>query len=305
MSPHDEGYSRPTSIADLQSRRAVFVSPEGLQQARDFKPDPTDVFVATPPKCGTTWMQQIVHGLRTRGSMDFDNINDVVPWLQMAIDMGQDIHAPQVARPRAFKTHSAIDEVPKGGRYIVVVRDPKDALLSGYRFFEGVFFEEASIDLNTFAQELYLPDQAVPHHVLAAWARRDDPDVLMLCFENLKADLAGEIERVARFIGVRLDTELLDIVVRQSDIGFMKAHESKFDDAGPFETIRHRMQLPPTTSLSKVVNGHVGAATSAVSEQVQQQLSDLWSREVTPATGLDSYADLVHQLAGQPLRDPR
>jgi len=37
----------------------------------------------TPPKCGTTWMQQIVHGLRTRGSMDFNEITRVVPFLYL------------------------------------------------------------------------------------------------------------------------------------------------------------------------------------------------------------------------------
>lgn len=44
-----------------------------------FKPHPSDII--TPyAKCCTTLLQQITHELRTRGSIDFDEINSVVPW---------------------------------------------------------------------------------------------------------------------------------------------------------------------------------------------------------------------------------
>ena len=98
---------------------------------------PDDVFVVTPPKCGTTWMQQIVHGLRTGGSMDFVEVSAVVPWLELAHDMDIDVNADQVARPKAFKSHLRWDEIPKGGRYIVVLRDPVDAMVSLFKFLQG------------------------------------------------------------------------------------------------------------------------------------------------------------------------
>ena len=42
--------------------------------------------------------------------------------------LGQiDLDAEQPALPRAFKTHSWRDHCPAGGRYIVCVRDPRDA----------------------------------------------------------------------------------------------------------------------------------------------------------------------------------
>jgi len=288
----DDGFRRPTSVPDLLDRMASMVTPEGAQAALDYQASPTDVFVVTPAKCGTTWMQQIVHGLRTRGSMDFENINDVIPWLQLAYDSGQDLRAPQGAQPHAFKTHSELDAVPEGGRYIVVVRDPSDALLSYYRFAEGAFFESGSIDVETFARELFLPRAALNGHILASWPRRNDSDVLMLCFENIKADLPGTVQRVAEFLDVPLDAELLEIVVRQSDIGFMKQHESKFDDLALFESFRHRMRLPPTASMSKVRDGSIGASIGGIPDSIRQQLAEAWTAEVTPATGLATYEDL-------------
>src|SRR5215510_14979533 len=223
-------FKRPTTIEAMREVFRNFATPEGWQKGLDYKPDPTDVFIVTPPKCGTTWMQQMVHGLRTRGSMDFDEVTRVVPWIEMAHDCGIDIYAPQVAHPRAFKTHSPLDKVPKGGNYIIVVRDPKDALVSDYYFMEGMFFESGSISLETYAREAFIPGRDVHRHILAFWDRRHDADVLPLCYENMKANLPRTVERVADFIGIPLDDELREVVLRQSDIKFMQAHKEQFED---------------------------------------------------------------------------
>ena len=86
---------------------------------------------------------QICHQLRTgpAGHMDFEEVSEVVPWLELAADQGQDLHAPQPGTPRCFKTHAWREHCPKGARYIVVVRNPPDVALSFFRFFEGWFFE--------------------------------------------------------------------------------------------------------------------------------------------------------------------
>src|SRR5512143_2666510 len=81
-------------VAELGEIFSNFNTTEGESQGRAYQPAPSDIFVMTPAKCGTTWMQQIVHGLRTRGSMDFDEITCVVPWIEMAADMGIDIYTP-------------------------------------------------------------------------------------------------------------------------------------------------------------------------------------------------------------------
>ena len=81
--------------------------------------------------------------------MDFDEITLVVPWLELALDLGIDPDAPQVAEPRAFKSHLNWHDVPKGGRYITMVRDPGDVLVSMYHFHEGWRFEAGSIPWTT------------------------------------------------------------------------------------------------------------------------------------------------------------
>ncbi len=166
----ESDFSRPTSVDELVARLDNFVSPDGEELLNGYRPDPDDVFVVTPAKCGTTWMQQIVHGLRSGGSMDFDNINDVVPWLGLSHTAEEEARAAQQdLRPHVFKSHSPLDQAPQGARYIVVLRDPADAMLSHYRFAAGVFFDADSIDFDTFAREFYLPRRAVHEHVIAMW----------------------------------------------------------------------------------------------------------------------------------------
>jgi len=71
------------------------------------------VIIATYPKTGATWLQQIVHGLRSGGAIDFEEIGDVVPWIGMAHDLNDD----QGGAPRAFKSHEFLDDdLPKGCR---------------------------------------------------------------------------------------------------------------------------------------------------------------------------------------------
>ena len=280
----------------MHERLKYFATPEGWQRGLDYKPDPTDVFIVTPPKCGTTWMQQIVHGLRTRGSMDFDEITRVVPWINMAFDMGIDIYAPQVAEPRAFKTHSTLKEVPQGGKYIIVLRNPSDALLSDYLFCGGMFFEKGSISLETFAREDFIPARDIWNHIIAFWDRRKDGNILPLCYENMKEDLPQTIERVASLIGIQLDEELKQIVLKQSDIRFMREHAAQFEDHIIRETRSAAMRLPLDGQLSKVRNGVVGESKLAVPEEIKKELEDIWREEITPKFGLNSYEDLRQEL---------
>jgi len=295
--PDQENYTRPTTIKEMHERMESFSTDEGWKRGLAYKPDPTDVFIVTPPKCGTTWMQQIVHGLRTRGSMDFDEISSVVPWINMAHDMGIDIYAPQAANPKAFKTHTPLNEVPKGGKYIVVLRDPKDALISHYHFFENFFFEKGSIDIETFAKEHYIPGRDVYKHITALWGQHQDENVLALCFEDMKRDLAGTVEKVAGFIGMPMDQELMDIVVKQSDIKFMQEHKDQFEDHLVRKARSGPMRLPLDGQLNKVRNGQVGDSNNALPDEIKQELDNIWQDEITSRTGLHSYDELRKELA--------
>ena len=63
----------------MAARNAKMHGEESIRLGRAFKPRSSDVFIVTYPKCGTTWVTQIAHCLRTRGDVSFGEITEVVP----------------------------------------------------------------------------------------------------------------------------------------------------------------------------------------------------------------------------------
>ena len=114
----------------IHDRLSLLITKEGRETFENFAPRSTDVIVVTPPKCGTTWMQQIMHQLRSGGDMTFEDIDDVVPWIEAAYDVGQDLDDEHKYQPRCFKIHTWYEACPKGAKYIVVYREPCAAFYS-------------------------------------------------------------------------------------------------------------------------------------------------------------------------------
>ena len=281
-------------MAEYLALSELFATSEGWHKGLAYRPDPTDIFISPYSKCGTTWMQQIVHGLRTGGDMEFGEISEVVPWVEMAHDLGLDPNAPQKARPHAFKSHLNWSDIPKGGRYIVVFRDPVDAMLSLYRFMEGWFFEPGAISLEDYAWH-YLDGRDGEDywtHAMSWWAQRCNPAVLPLAYEHMKQDLPGTVARVARFMGIEDQTHIA-IATHQAGFDFMKAHVDRFDD-----NLTHRMRdaacgLPAGGRSPKVSTGVAGDGAKTVPPGIRRAMDEKWRATMGRAFGLKTYADLL------------
>lgn len=300
MSPGGPAPSRATTVQGIRRRMAGFSTREGLARGRNFKLRPTDVLVATYPKAGTTLMQQIVHGLRTGGDMDFDEITEVIPWLELAHDLGLDLEAPQRAEPRAFKTHLSLDLAPTGGRNIVVVRDPVDSLVSFFHFFSGWVFETGTVSLRDFALDFVFHGTRSGRyweHLVSWWPERLDPDTLWLCFEDIVADLPAAVARVAAFLGLDPEHPDIEIATRQASIGFMREHGSKFDDHLVRNARNAACGLPASGTTSKVRKGKSGEGRSEVPREVIQVWDQEWRLVVEPMTGHGSYTELRKAVA--------
>jgi hypothetical protein len=291
---------RATTMAEFHALQSRMLRPDEVMAGLAFQPRPTDVIITPFGKCGTTWLQQIFHTLRTRGDTDYDDISAVVPWIETAAALGQDLTAEQKANPRGFKSHLGWDLVPKGARYIVAIRDPKDALVSMYRFMEGWFIEPGSIPLSTFAREGYLrqrdPGPFYWTHLTSWWAVRHDPAVLMLSYEQMNRDPVATIRRVAEHSGIVLDDELLAITLRNTSLEFMLAHKDKFDDLGMRTLSEQRCGLPPGSDSAKVRRGQVGAYREELSEALIAETDAVWAEHITGPLGFPDYAALEAAL---------
>jgi len=198
----------------------------------EFSGRPDDVYIATYPRSGTTWMQFLVYLLTSDRRMDFDHISRVSPWFERCLALGtrtaEDYrHLPS---PRIFKTHLRPEWVPSPGRVIYVQRDGRDVLCSYFHFyrshlrFEGTFDEFFERFMTGSLQYRSWFD-----HV-AAWkraARRRS--VLWVQYEAMRADMPATLDRLADYLEVDLDPAARDEVASMADYDFMKAHEGRFD----------------------------------------------------------------------------
>lgn len=282
---------RPRTLDEYRAVSKAYFSEESFRRGIAFKPRPSDIFVATYAKAGTTWMQQIVHGLRTNGSMDFGEITEVVPWIEVAHGLDIDPEAEQAANPRAFKTHLSWDDVPKGGRYIAIFRDPKAIGVSLFRFMQGWFFEAGAISQETYLKEFFLKrgeGENCWRNMLSWWQVREHDDVMPLIYEDMADDLANVVRRVAAFMGLDPSEETLAIATEQAQFDFMKKHAHHFDDHLLRDKRDVAAGLPLGGESNKVSSGQSGK--EPLNEDLMVLFDEAWNDFIAAETGLEDYA---------------
>jgi hypothetical protein len=292
---------RATSLPEMGGMFAkMFVDDEIGRGLASFRPRPTDVVISPFAKCGTTWLQQTFHTLRTRAAdMDFDDISRVVPWIETSVGLGIDINAEQRANPRGFKSHLSYEALPKGCKYIVSLRDPRDAFVSMYRFMEGWFLEPGTVSMEDFALvrvQVSAEKSDYWSHLLSWWAQRDNPHLLLLSYEGMTADPAGTIRKVAAFSGIPLDDALLAVTLHRTSMAYMLEHKAVFADPMMRALSEVRCNLPEGGDSAKVRKGAVGSHRQELPDSIREAMDGLWTTHVAPATGFADYASLEAAL---------
>jgi hypothetical protein len=268
--------------------------------APPFVPRPTDVFISPYGKCGTTMLQQGFHTLRTRGDTDFDDISRVVPWLEMSPMLGIDLNAEQRGEPRGFKSHLGFGSLPEGARYLVSLRDPKDSFVSMFRFMEGWFIEPGAIPIEDFF-EGWLKGRGAEgegywDHLLGWWAVRDRPNVMLTSYNRMVRDPANHLRRLADFIGVELDDELLELAVERTSRAWMLAHKDRFDDALMRGLSESKGGMPGGSDSAKVRAGVSGSHKEELPASIAERMDAIWAERVTPVLGFRDFAELEAAL---------
>ena len=213
-----------------------------------------DIVIATWAKSGTTWMQQIV-GQLIFGVEDGMPVMDICPWIDLRVlpkDKIFEMLDAQTHR-RFMKTHLPVDSLvfsPKA-RYVYIGRDGRDAIWSwhnhhasysdrAYQAFNetpgrvGPPLQKPKDDIVEYFRE-WLEKDGYPIHpffsnVRSWWEIRELPNVMLMHFNDMKADLEGSIRRIAEFLEISIDPECLPSIVEHCTFDFMKAHA---DDLTP------------------------------------------------------------------------
>ena len=238
--PLQKTASRVLSLAT----RALDVAVRNLDNARrianflrgrmEFEVRPTDVFISSYPRSGTTLTQWILYLLTHEEQPDPAHLTKVSPWFERSLAIGE-VTASELERfpsPRVFKSHLPRQWLPDGARYIYVERDGLDVLVSYFHFYRAYLGFEGTLD-DFYARFM---DGRVQYgswfeHV-AGWRESAcDPDVLIVRYEDLLSDPKASIERIIEFLGWARDERWVDRAVIESSFDAMKRRESVFDHA--------------------------------------------------------------------------
>lgn len=207
---------------------------------------PKCVFVASFPKSGTTWMQNIVYQLVSASVEDHagsSHISSFTPFLEADRSWdGAGFAEPAASLHRelgwcACNTHLLPAHLPAGdARIIYVLREPKDVVCSQWHHFAHMAPDDGGYtgELAAFVEDWLAGQLAFgawrPH--VEAWlaAARGDARVLLVRYEDLKADLPAQLGRIAKHLAIELDEERLrERVLPRLTFGWMKAHAAQFE----------------------------------------------------------------------------
>ena len=110
-----------------------------------------DVFICSYPKSGTTWTQNIVFQLITRGRVPLSHISDFSPFLEA--DRTWSAAGSPVAAAgallegwRVFNTHMRWEQMPTsrrgGGKCVYLARGPQDVAVSYFHHIRAMSIED-------------------------------------------------------------------------------------------------------------------------------------------------------------------
>jgi hypothetical protein len=211
-----------------------------------------DIVISTRSKSGTTWMQMICALLVLQSADLPEPLPRLSPWLDWLPEpLDEVLHrlAAQQHR-RLVKTHTPLDGIPLDPRatYVVVARHPLDSAVSLYH--QGANIDRARLHRLMGQPEpgtaprarpavdewlrSWIEDDADPRerldslpgvmwHLADAWSRRHESNVVLVHYDDLQADLAGQMRRLAAILDVQVREELWPQLVAAASFSSMRA----------------------------------------------------------------------------------
>lgn len=215
-----------------------------------------DVIVSTYAKSGTTWTQQIVGQLIYEGREDVP-VHDLSPWMDLRVppkEVKWDGLAAQTSR-RFIKTHLPVDALvysPKA-KYLYIARDGRDVVWSLHNhhlngndlWYEllndtpgrvGPPIPKCDPDIRAYYLNWFENDGApfwsFWENVRSWWAIRDLPNLKLVHFADLKADMEGEIRAIADFLDIHPSKEAWPRILEHCSFDYMKTHANEVAPLG-------------------------------------------------------------------------
>jgi hypothetical protein len=226
--------------------------PVAVALQRRFQPRPDDVIVASMPKCGTTWLNALTFATMARAAYPPAgaghpllrlNPHQCVPFLDHLFGSGDtEAKLDSLPSPRLMNTHMPLLMIPRaapappddgaGCKVVYICREPKDMVVSLWHFLRRLHPDSSLADIFLSVCEGPVTGGPFWDNILGYWrASATRPEnVLFLRYEELLRDPAGNVRRLARFVGLPFsDAEeeagVVHDIVKLCSIGHLRGLE--------------------------------------------------------------------------------
>ncbi|CAH2086174.1 unnamed protein product [Euphydryas editha] len=250
---------------------------------------PTDVFVVSYPRSGTTWTQELVW--MVANDMDYETANKIpltkrysflefstIPFVDSLFNSMKVEDIAMLPAPRFIKSHLPLSLLPPTlldtTKVVYVARDPRDVVVSFFHHNKLKRFTGEDAELKSY-WNYFIKSEVIwtPYfsHVLEAWEKRSHPNMLFLFYEELFKDMPAAIRRVAKFLGKEVTSEQVAKLNEHLDFKNFKKNKmvnlEEFQESGIF-----------TKGPGFVRKGKVGGWRDDFDEEMTEQ-AEKWIAE--------------------------
>ncbi|KAK7919638.1 hypothetical protein WMY93_010922 [Mugilogobius chulae] len=210
-----------------------------------FTPDPSDLLIATYPKAGTTWTQEIVDLLLHNGDAEACKRAPTPvrsPFLEIC--------SPKpIPSGKMIKTHLPIQLVPLGFwenkcKTIYVARNAKDNLVSYYHFDRMNQTQPEPGPWDGYIHKFMRGDVGWGSwydHVKGYWVEREKKNILYLFYEDMKENPRREVERIMKYLDLSLSDEVISRIVELTSFKNMKENPMSNYSCIPSQVFDHNI----------------------------------------------------------------
>ncbi len=194
---------------------------------RDLAVYADDTFIVSYPRSGNTWTRFLIANLlHPDEPATFANIERLVPDSEAQSCR----YFKTIPRPRVIKSHQYFDH--RYRKLIYIVRDPRDVALSYYDFQRKYRQIEDGYPLSQYVSDfvgarLSSADWGTWGENVGSWiaARQKHPGFLLLRYEDMIVDTERELVKIAAFLGIEPNRQLLANIIDRSSAERMRGLE--------------------------------------------------------------------------------
>lgn len=277
------------------------------QTVKNMEVRPDDVWIVTYPKSGTTWTQELIW-LVCNG-LDFQTAKDVsidarFPFIDLSglRDLPEPFNplrdALEMSSPRFIKSHLPPAFLPNAlwtvqPKLVYVRRNPKSVAVSYYHHSVSLHCYNGTLEQFVRSMINDLVYYSPYHKHLIEYSELRYPNMLSLCFEDMKQDLPGAIRQVCQFFNKSYTDE--QIVQLANHLGFEQMRQNA--SVNRRQWVEYNLQQTNRTDklndndMQFIRRGEADGWRKELSNELIEAI-DRWTLEKVPEDS--KYAPLFH-----------